>query len=374
MIPGLVPPHAAEGSALDVDWELAGRWGGRLASPGPTASPAELADMVTSLHAAARRARPLAIRVSGLRAAVIRAGRLSTYAQVLVVDRPGWARGAAQSFEALTGPVLGTVRASSPLDAVRTAPATAQAAALLGLLAGRVLGQFDPFVTGATPAGRLMLVAPNVLRTERSLAADPADFRLWVCIHEQTHALQFAAAPWLAEHLRAQVAALVEQLASASPGHEVTAALEAAAKAARSRRTATEDDIGGLGLLEMVLDAEQRRQVEEITAVMSLLEGHADVTMDAVGPRTIPSVRRLRARFEAKRRAATGVDRILRRLLGMDAKLAQYRRGAQFVRTVRQIGGPAALDSVWTSPETLPTAAEIADPARWVARVVPADG
>src|SRR5690606_3685215 len=112
-----------------------------------------------------------------------------------------------------------------------------------------------------------------------------------------------------------------------------------------------------------------RERVERITAVMSLLEGHADVTMDAVGTRSIPTARRLRARFDARRRSATGVDRLLRRLLGMDAKLEQYRRGASFVRGVRRAGGRAALDAVWSDVAALPSPVELTDPRAWVRRV-----
>ena len=348
---------------IDVDWDAAGRWGGRLASPGPAGSRAELDHLVADLHDAARRAVPLALRAARLGTAVEAAGTAGATAQVLVVDRAGWARAAAQSFAGMTAPsAAGTAGGGSG-----TGSTTAQVAGLLGLLAGRVLGQFDPFAAGAPPAGRLLLVAPNVLKVERGLGAEPSDFRLWVCVHEQTHALQFAAAPWLADHLRAEVAALVGDLAGELTGGEVTGALTRALRARGDGDRA--DDDAALGLLELFLDPEQRDRVERITAVMSVLEGHADVSMDAVGPSVIPSVKRLRSRFEARRRTATGIDRVLRRLLGMDAKMAQYRRGAAFVRTVRRAGGRNALDAVWSGPAALPTPREIADPRAWVRRV-----
>jgi putative hydrolase len=112
--------------------------------------------------------------------------------------------------------------------------------------------------------------------------------------------------------------------------------------------------------------------VDEVGAVMALLEGHADVTMDAAGRGLVPSVRQLRARFEARRdRAADahGLARLLRRLLGLDAKLAQYRDGAAFVRAVRRSVGIDGLNAVWTDPALLPSPTEISDPARWVRRV-----
>ena len=127
----------------------------------------------------------------------------------------------------------------------------------------------------------------------------------------------------------------------------------------------------GVGVLDL-LSARQREVFEEVGAVMALLEGHADVAMDEVGPRVVPSVRTIRKAFEARRdeaAKATGVDRVLRRLLGLDAKLAQYRDGAAFVRAVREDVGLDGLNAVWTSAEHLPTPQEIADPRAWVRRV-----
>jgi coenzyme F420 biosynthesis associated uncharacterized protein len=336
-------------TALDLDWATAGRWAGRLAPPGPTASRAELQHLVADLRDAAHRARPLAVRASRLGGPLAAAGATDQEAEVLVVDRAGWARAAAGSFAAMLGTDGGS----------RTSPATLQAAGLLGLLSARVIGQYDPF------ADRLLLVAPTILATGRALSANPADFHLWVAVHEQTHALQFAAAPWLADHLRTELAGLTADMAETTGSEELLRAVTAAVRRLRADGPAEDWSV-----LDLALDAGQQEKVEAIGAMMALLEGHADVSMDAVGARAIPSVRRLRARLQARRDRRGGVlDRAFRRLVGMDAKLAQYRRGAQFVRGVRRVGGRDALDAVWTGPDRLPTARELADPRSWVRRV-----
>jgi putative hydrolase len=102
---------------------------------------------------------------------------------------------------------------------------------------------------------------------------------------------------------------------------------------------------------------------------MSLLEGHADVVMDDVGPAHIPTVAHIRAKFSEKRKGAGAPDRMLRRLLGLEAKLRQYRDGAVFVRGVQKSVGVDGFNAIWTSPETLPLAREIEDPQAWVRRV-----
>lgn len=338
-----------------VDWTVAASVAARLARPGPVADRAVLAALVTQLRDSAVRAADEVVRVTGMEP-----GSSTWPAPVLVVDRPGWARANVQVLATLTGSLASM---APQLPPAARAGAGVEVGGVLALLAGRVLGQFDPF---ATTDGRLLLVAPNVLDVERKLRVDPTDFRLWVSLHEQTHALQFAAAPWLAAHLRGRIEGLLASLGPDrlfSPG-DVGAVTEAVARALAGR------DGGLLGLLE----PEQRAVFDEVSATMALLEGHADVTMDQVGPRVVPTVRTIRQAFEKRRdaaAAATGLAGLARRLLGLDLKLAQYRDGAAFVRAVRRKVGVDGFNAVWSSAEALPTAAEIADPAAWVARVRP---
>jgi coenzyme F420 biosynthesis associated uncharacterized protein len=126
---------------------------------------------------------------------------------------------------------------------------------------------------------------------------------------------------------------------------------------------------GGGSLLDMFSTPQQREVIDRVTGVMSLLEGHADVVMDGVGPEVIPSVAAIRAKFTQRRKGVGTLDRMLRRLLGLDAKMAQYRDGAAFVHAVVDKVGMEDFNAVWAGPENLPSKAEIHDPAAWVARV-----
>lgn len=364
---GGAPDTSGPGAPALVDWDVAARLAGRLASPGPRVDRDEIAAAVAGLRDAAGTATGHVARITGLTPAP---GRVP--ASVHVVDRPGWARANTRLMASMTRhlPVPRPVPAP-----VRLAGAT-QVGGVLALLSGKVLGQFDPFTADErAPGGRLLLVAPNVLQAERAMRLDPDDFRLWVCLHEQTHALQFAAAPWLADHLRTRSGTLLAGLARDAADHDAgrrhgddePTLLDLLQRVAGA--LGGPDD--GRGVLDL-LPAGQRELVDEVGAVMALLEGHADVAMDAVGRSVVPSVRRIRARFEARRDAGArsrGPERVVRRLLGLDAKLAQYRDGAAFVRAVRTAVGTDGLNAVWTAPERLPTAREIAEPAAWLRRV-----
>jgi coenzyme F420 biosynthesis associated uncharacterized protein len=211
----------------------------------------------------------------------------------------------------------------------------------------------------------LLLVAPNLVAVERQLRVDPKDFRLWVCLHEVTHRVQFTAVPWLRQHMLDEVKALGETVETdpAALRRRLGDALGELVKAARGQGD-------GSGLLAVLATPEQRVVLDRVTAFMSLVEGHAEFVMNAVSPSVIPSQKQIEARFAARRRrGGNPLDRLLRRLLGMEAKTRQYTDGAAFVRAVIDRIGVRDFNAIWTSPETLPTKAEIADPAVWIARV-----
>ncbi len=234
----------------------------------------------------------------------------------------------------------------------------AELAGLLSWVSTKVLGQYDLAPQG-TP--RLLLVAPNIMTAERELGVDASDFRLWVCMHEETHRVQFTSVPWLREHIIEQAQALSTSLIPHPD--DVNGRM-------RQLITGLPSVLRGeTDITTLLASEEQRAQLADLTAVMALLEGHADVVMDEVGPAVIPSVADIRAKFTQRRKGAGTLDVLLRRLLGMEAKMRQYRDGAVFVRTVMKQVGTEGFNQVWSSPDALPKASEIADPASWVARV-----
>ncbi|RJK96025.1 zinc-dependent metalloprotease [Vallicoccus soli] len=372
------PRTPGPGGPDTVDWDLAVTTAERLVRPGPAVTRDEARAVVADLHRHAVAAQRHVRDVTGLHAP---AGGASG---VAVIDRPGWVRANAAGFRTLLEPLAEVLkekrggRTSALAQAVGPRVTAVETGALLAFLSGKVLGQYELFPPwggdadpGAAPAGRLLLVAPNVVQAERDMGVDPRDFRLWVCVHEETHRVQFGAVPWLRTHLVGEVRALVEAT-DVDPAvllRRLRTAAGAVGDALRAGPEAAPD--GGTSLLEAVQSPRQREVLDRITALMSLLEGHADVVMDAVGPAVIPSVAQIRERFQRRREGSGRLDVALRRLLGLDAKMRQYRDGARFVEGVVARVGMDGFNTVWTSPETLPTRAELADPAAWVARTGP---
>jgi coenzyme F420 biosynthesis associated uncharacterized protein len=247
-----------------------------------------------------------------------------------------------------------------------------QAGLILAYLASRVLGQYELFLPpdpaaadGSAPAGRLTLVAPNILMVERELRVDPHDFRRWVCLHEETHRTQFTSVSWLRGYVQQQMTdfLLASDLDPATILNRLRSAADAVAGAVRG------GDGGGESLIEAIQTPRQREILERLTSVMTLVEGHGDYVMDAVGPQVVPSVARIRAAFNARRGAAGPLEQAIRKMLGIDLKMRQYAQGSRFVSTVVAQAGMPTFNRVWTSAHTLPTRQEIADPARWLERV-----
>ncbi len=343
-----------------IDWELAISVGSRLAGPGPDISRGEAEAVVAELRADATRSTGLVREYTGLVAA-------DATAPLYVVDRPGWIRANAESFDVLLGPIVAKMTEkkgppSGVTKAVGSRVTGAEVGAVLGFLGGKVLGQFDPF---RDPAGRLLLVAPNIVHVEREIGADPTDFRLWVCLHEETHRVQFTAVPWMRDHLFGEIGKLADQI---EPTKLLDDGLKRLSNAVRGGSGDSGEEKGSL--LDVLGTPEQREIMDRLTGVMSLLEGHADVVMDGVGPSVIPSVADIRKRFNQRRKGAGPLDRFLRRALGLDAKMAQYRDGARFVRGVVDKVGIEGFNAVWAEPAHLPSKTEIADPDAWVARVL----
>ncbi|WP_228924458.1 zinc-dependent metalloprotease [Streptomyces sp. DH7] len=368
------------GGAQMVDWNLAVATATRLVRPGPDISREEARAVVAELR---RHARASEEHVR-LFTRMIPEGTEPEDTPVLVVDRAGWIKANVAGFRELLRPLLAKMesrRSGGPGGAVvgmvGGKVTGVELGMLLSFLASRVLGQYETFApatrdlpASADGGGRLLLVAPNIVHVERELDVDPHDFRLWVALHEETHRTQFTGVPWLRDHLQGEIQTFLDET-DVDPMTFLERLREAAQSLSGAGRPEGEQgESDSRSLVDIVQTPAQREVLGRLTAVMSLLEGHADFVMDGVGPEVVGSVAEIREKFQQRRAQGAGrLDQALRKLLGLDAKLRQYKDGEKFVRSVVEEVGMDGFNRVWTSPNTLPTKAEIAKPADWVARV-----
>jgi coenzyme F420 biosynthesis associated uncharacterized protein len=353
-----------------IDWQVATATGVRWVRPGPQVSMSEARKVVAELRQLAASVADPVRELTGLPGS-------ADDGKVAVVDRPGWIRANVDGFRVVLDPLVqrmserGTMpQPGSVVTAVGSRVTGMQAGLILAYLASRVLGQYelflppDPDAPGKdSPAGRLTLVAPNIVMVERELDVNPHDFRRWVCLHEETHRTQFTSVLWLRPYVQEQMSdfLLASELDPASIYDRLRAAADAVGGAVR----------GGDGdsLIEAIQTPRQREILDRMTSVMTLVEGHGDYVMDAVGPSVVPSVAEIRAKFTARRGSAGRIEQAIRRILGIDLKMKQYEQGSRFVAEIVNEAGMAAFNKVWTSPETLPTKEELANPHSWLERM-----
>src|SRR3954469_23549779 len=355
--------EAMSSPASMVDWDLAGRTARKLVGPGPETTREVAALAVAVLQAATARAVAHAQRLTGLRPA-----EGGPVPEVAVVDRPAWVDANTGGMKALLDPLVDALaqkqesRPGPLATAIGSRATGVQAGGILAFLSSRVLGQYEIFGTG----GRLLLVAPNIVAAERKLGVDPSAFRLWVCLHEVTHQLQFTGVPWLKGYLESEIAQFVEatDLTPDVLRERLQEVLRSLADAVRG------GDGNSEGLMALVKDPAQRAVLDRVTAVMSLVEGHAEYVMDGVGPDVVPTVMTLRKRFAQRRKGRGPLDRVLRRLLGLEQKMKQYAEGRVFVGGVIDLAGMEGFNRVWEGPQNLPLLEELTAPERWVERVL----
>ena len=271
-----------------IDWDVAISTGTRWARPGPQVSLAEARRTVSELRDLAGAVQQPVYEVTGMSG-----GRDGALGRVAVVDRPGWIRANVDGFRVVLEPLVEQLRERAPggsatsrpggvVTAVGSRVTGIQAGLILAYLSSRVLGQYELFlppetspVDGEQP-GRLTLVAPNIVMVERELGVDTHDFRRWVCLHEETHRLQFTAVPWLRDYVQGQMTEflLASELDPAAILQRIRSAADAMAGAVR----------GGDGgsLIDAVATPKQKEIMDRLTSVMTLVEGHGDYVMDAV--------------------------------------------------------------------------------------------
>ncbi|WP_436794783.1 zinc-dependent metalloprotease [Actinospongicola halichondriae] len=348
-----------------VDWDLAERIAVRAAGREPLADSYLADSLEADFEELTALAEELVEAETGLRS-------LSGAARGQVTDRAGWVRANIASFQRLLSPVTDRMssRVRGPGAVVMRTAAAAEVGMLLGWMSGRVLGQYDLLMAAGDDdrpddvGDTVYYVGPNVLSLEKRFGFPPREFRLWLAIHEVTHRAQFTGVPWMRSHYLGLIDSMLSS-ASVDP-MVLVRALKRAVDEIRAGRSPMSEG----GLAHVLASPEQRVVLDQIGGLMSLLEGHGDVTMNRAGIDHVPSADRFARVLQQRRASANAVNRTVQRVLGLEAKLNQYQQGEDFIAEVERLaGGKTGLEPAWRGPSWLPTLAEIRDPQEWVDRV-----
>jgi coenzyme F420 biosynthesis associated uncharacterized protein len=361
---GSVGTEVASTSPSMIDWDLAKRVavGALILKPAPASYRSEA--LQSQFDELTARAEFLVSEATGFHSA-------HGPARAKVTDRSGWAAANVGSLQRLVGPALSSLqqsekglRVGKPALAVGRVISGTQLGLMLAYMATRVLGQYDLLISDEEVDAQDLVsyVGPNVVAIEERYGFPPGQFRLWLALHEVTHRMQFTAVPWLRDHFVSLVGQLLEPLHTDAQGlSDIIRRITAEVRAGRN-------PLAEAGVVGMLATPEQRLALSQISGMMSLLEGHGDVTMDRAGAGEVPGAATFSKVLHERRTQPRGVTKIMSRLLGLEAKMRQYAEGERFVESVETAGGTELLARVWRGPEWLPTLAEIRSPAEWVAR------
>lgn len=345
-----------------VDWAVAERVATRLGRKDPFSSSYLFDSLARDFEELTAQAQDLVETYTGWRSS---AGQ----ARARVADRTDWVRANIASFQRMLRPLTDrfeTSAASGLVSPVAGRLAGAEVGAVLGWMSTRVLGQYDMLVLDdEAPDDQdiVYYVGPNILSLEKRYSFPPREFRLWIALHEVTHRTQFTGVPWLRQYFLDQVN---QMLGMVEPDPmQLFRVLGRLAESVRTRQSPLADG----GVVALFASPEQRATMDRMGGLMSLLEGHGDITMDRAGGALIPSAPRFGQVLRNRRQTAGGAAKLVQRLIGLEAKLSQYEQGERFIEAVEKAGGDHVLDQAFSSPDALPSMAEIRDPDTWLARM-----
>ena len=243
---------------------------------------------------------------------------------------------------------------------------------LLGYLARKVLGQYDLTLLGREPMapGRLYYVEPNIKAAERIMGLPRDDFRMWLALHETTHAFEFEAHPWLRDHFNGMLERYFAFLRE-----DATALRAGGLGGLRLYIDRVRSGTGESGSwLEALMNAEQRALFSEMQATMCIVEGYSNHVMNAVGRDLLPNYALISRRFKQRQEQRSQADQLLAKLTGLDVKMEQYRLGEEFIDRIVRERGHSFARRVWDGAGYLPAMAEIRQPDLWLARIDFMDG
>ncbi len=344
-----------------VDWEVARRVAERFGGREPFANAVHRDGLDEDFAEFTAQAEDLVAESTGLRS-------MSGNARGRVTSRAGWVDANLASFQRLLRPI--TEKLSTKLDKASLGVGSKIAGAELGMMLGwmstRVLGQYDLLVIEDDKPDEqdiVYYVAPNVLSLERRYAFPRREFRLWLALHEVTHRAQFTGVPWMRRHFLGLVESTIDSI-DPDPKRFI-AALQRLLEARRRG----DDPMDQGGMMALFASEEQLAVINRIAGLMSLLEGHGDITMDRAGKDLVPSADRFARVLRQRRQNSSGFTRVFQRMVGLDAKIKQYAQGEHFIDVVEGHGGAALFDRAWESPDNIPSIDEIRNPELWIARV-----
>ena len=298
--------------------------------------------------------------------------------ETFAFDRVDWVHANLAGFQRMFAPIeeldAGPGKNRNPVSklvgGVNQAVLSTEIGVLLGYMARRVLGQYDLALLGREPvtSGKLYYVEPNIRGIERKLDLPKDDFRMWLALHETTHAFEFEAYPWVREHFNGLLERYMGFMRDdAEYFKQGVDGVKMMMNRLRESKNGEGDDAGSW--IESFMNQEQRAVFVEMQALMCVIEGYSNHVMNAVGRDLLSTYDLISKRFEERQKQRSTGEKLFAQLTGLNVKMEQYRQGEAFVNAIVERHGREAITRLWEGPESMPSMQEIRDPSQWSERV-----
>jgi putative hydrolase len=240
----------------------------------------------------------------------------------------------------------------------------------MGIQTGTILGTLARDVTGSHDTGlptaddAVLLVLQPIDETAQTYQLERASVRQWVAVRAAAYRLLLEGFPGVRTNFFARYHNYVATL-----DLDLAQGMERLAQLDLNDPSGLQDALGDEGLFAHQPSPQTAAAAASVTELLALLEAHVDAAVSTVAPR-IGDAGRIAEAFARRSLESAAGRRMLASFLGLEENTA-HRDPPDFVHALVDARGWQALERMWDDPTAMPTAEELADPARWLARVTP---
>jgi len=238
-----------------------------------------------------------------------------------------------------------------------------------GVQVGQAAGTLSREVFGITDLGFPLVTSPNrvllptnVVVYAKDLEVPADELITYLAVREAAIARLFAAQPWLRAHLEA----LIEQYA-----RETEIDLRQLEEQMHGVDPSSQEQLGHAmtgGIFSPPATAEQKATLLRLETMLALIEGWVEEVTTAATIAHLPSTMALKEMLRRRRGAGGPAEQAFASLVGLELRPRRSRDAAKLISHVFTASGVPGRDAIFSHPELLPTAADLDDPAGYLAR------
>jgi putative hydrolase len=247
--------------------------------------------------------------------------------------------------------------------------------AMLGGQVGTAIGELAGDMASSTdiglplaPAGTAALLPAGVTRFGEGLSVDIGEVRLFLALREAAHHRLFGHVPWLRQHLlgaveqyAAGISVDMNKLRDALPDLDMT-----------NPEEALRDALSGETLFRPEDTPQQKIALARLETALALVEGWVAAVVSAAADNRLVHAVALAEAIRRRRASGGPAERTFATLVGLELRPRMLREANALWAGLAEARGTEGRDALWSHPDLLPTAEDLADPDAFVRASDPA--